>query len=100
MIAKDMTGKITGEFHAGAHFLSDDGINWRTAKQPKAYSRTVQYSNGTTVTLGSLERPQLLLNDNGTPECLFAAAADGPGGDFEFKNAENTWNIAIPLSVL
>jgi hypothetical protein len=25
---------------------------------------------------------------------MFAAAADGPGG---FKNAKNTWNIAIPM---
>lgn len=100
MIAKDMTGKITGEFHAGAHFLSDDGINWHVAEQPKAYSKTIRYSDGSTVTLGSLERPQLLFNADGIPECMFAAAADGPGGGFQFENTRNTWNIAIPISVL
>lgn len=96
MVAKDMTGEITGEIQSGAHFLSDDGIKWQTAKNPKAYSRTVSYTNGVTVTLGSLERPQLLLDKQRIPKCMFAAAADGPGG---FCNAKNTWNIAIPLSI-
>lgn len=95
MIAKDMTGKITGEYHSGAHFLSDDGINWQASKQPQAYSKAITYSDGTTTTLGCLERPQLLFDRDGIPKCMFAAAADGSGG---FHNAQNTWNIAIPLS--
>lgn len=96
MIAKDMTGKITGECHSGAHFLSDDGIKWHVSKQPKAYSKTITYSDGTTTTLGSLERPQLLFDRNGILKCMFAAASDGPGG---FYNAQNTWNIAIPMDL-
>lgn len=28
------------------------------------------------------------------PTHLFAATADGPGG---FRNADNTWNMVIPL---
>ena len=95
MIAKDMTGEITGEYHSGAHFLSDDGINWHPSKHPQAYSKKITYSNGTSVKLGCLERPQLLLNERGIPKCMFAAASDGTGG---FQNAQNTWNIAIPLS--
>jgi hypothetical protein len=95
MIAKDITGEITGEFHSGAHFLSDDGINWHVTDEPQAYSKTITYSDGTTTTLGSLERPQLLLDEKGIPKCMFAAASDGPGG---FRKAQNTWNIAIPLS--
>jgi hypothetical protein len=94
MIAKDMTGDITGEYHSGAHFESDDGIAWRVTPNPKAYSREVAFSDGTSTLLGSLERPQLLFDGNGRPACLFAAAADGPGG---FRKALNTWNIAIPL---
>jgi hypothetical protein len=95
MIAKDMTGDITGEYHSGAHFSSDDGITWQTVANPKAYSREITFCDGTATILGSLERPQLLFNDSGEPACMFAAAADGPGG---FRNAPNTWNIAIPLS--
>lgn len=99
MVAKDMSGKITGEFHSGAHFLSDDGINWHVSKHPQAYSKTVTYRDGTTRKLGSLERPQFLLNEEGIPKCMFAAAADGSGGfgNEAFQNAENTWNIAIPF---
>jgi hypothetical protein len=95
MIAKDMTGKITGEFHSGAHFSSDDGITWQIAREPKAYSKTVFFNNNTSMVLGCLERPQLLFGKDGNPKCMFAAAADGPGG---FSNAQNTWNIAIPLA--
>jgi hypothetical protein len=94
MIAKDMLGGITGEMHAGAHFESQDGVNWHPKEPAKAYSRTIAYDDGTSMTLGSLERPQLLLDENGDPEYLFAAAADGPGG---FYKASNTWSIAIPL---
>lgn len=94
MIAKDMTGDITGEIHAGAHFISEDGINWKTSHIPKAYSRTVKFADGTIKTMGCIERPQLLFDINKKPLCLFAATADGPGG---FEKAENTWNMAIPL---
>jgi hypothetical protein len=92
MIAKDISGNLTGEKHAGAHFVSTDGSQWLF--QGKAYSRTIKLDNGNSVTLGSLERPQLLFDAAGIPIALFAAAADGPGG---FDYAENTWNQVIPL---
>ncbi|MBO7146779.1 MAG: glycoside hydrolase family protein [Lentisphaeria bacterium] len=91
MIAKDLSGKLTGEYHAGAHFVSDDGIHWEYTH--KAYSRNIVL-DGKTITLGSLERPQLLFDESGNPEALFAAVADGPGG---FSHAENTWNQVFRL---
>ena len=93
MVAKDMTGNLTGELHSGAKFVSDDGINWRS--ESKAYSRTVSDRRGNVTTFGSLERPQLLFDANGEPEYLFAAVADGPGG---FKKADNTWNVCIKIN--
>ncbi len=56
MLAKDMLGGLTGERHAGVHALSDDGLSWRLADDPKAYSRTVTWSDGSRSTLGCLER--------------------------------------------
>jgi len=94
VIMKDLTGNITGEWHAGVHGYSKDGIHWEIAPQPKAYSRTVVWDNGDTTVQGSFERPQLMVNENGEPTHLFAATADGPGG---FRNAKNTWNMVIPL---
>ena len=92
MVAKDMTGDITGEYHAGAGFVSNDGINWQYCR--KSYSKTVVSEDGTLVTFGSLERPQVLFAENGVPEYLFAAVADGPGG---FNKAKNTWNISLEI---
>lgn len=95
MLAKDMLGGLTGEKHAGVHAHSEDGLNWRLADSPKAYSRTVLWSDGASTTLGCLERPQLLI-EHGVATHLFCAAADGPGG---FDHASNTWNQVIPLTL-
>lgn len=93
LLAKDMTGGITGEKHAGVQAWSRDGIAWELCQPPKAYSRKVVWENGEVTVQGSLERPQLLIKD-GKPTHLFAATADGPGG---FYKANHTWNMVIPL---
>lgn len=94
MLAKDMTGSITGEEIAGAHFLSQDGIRWQVAPAARGYSRTIRLADGREQHLGCLERPQIFFDAAGTPRCLFAAAGDGGGS---FRQAKNTWNIAIPI---
>jgi len=91
MVAKDMTGKIVGEKHAGVHARSADGLDWSLAG--KAWSRRVTWDDGATQEMGQLERPCLLIED-GKPVFLFAATGDGPGG---FNNMTQSWNIAIPL---
>jgi hypothetical protein len=93
MLAKDLAGEFTPEYHGGVHGWSLDGIVWQVAPDAQAYSRTVAWDDGTRSSLGSLERPQLLFQ-NGTPTHLFAAAADGPGG---FCKATDTWNLVMPL---
>ncbi|MBI3987548.1 MAG: glycoside hydrolase family protein [Lentisphaerae bacterium] len=94
MLFNDMTGKLTGEDHAGAQARSNDGIHWRLHDSPKAYSRTLRWTDGAVTTQGSLERPQLLFHE-GKPTHLFAATADGPGG---WQRACHTWNMVIPLA--
>jgi hypothetical protein len=93
MIFNDMTGYFTGEDHAGGHAVSADGVNWRLAEPPKAYSRQILWDDGQVTTQGSFERPQLLI-EAGVPTHLFAATADGPGG---FWRASRTWNMVVPL---
>jgi hypothetical protein len=93
IIAKDMTGNITGEKHAGVFLRSDDLYSWRLNDPVKAYSRKVIWDNGDTTIQGSLERPNILI-EQGIPCYLFFATADGPGG---FRNADNTWNMVVPL---
>ena len=93
MIAKDQSGSLTGEFHAGVHATSKDGMEWIVSQPAKAYSRHIQWDDGTETALGNFERPQLLIQ-NGKPVCLYCAAADGSG---RFKNMSRTWNVATPL---
>lgn len=94
MIAKDMSGKLVGEKHAGIHARSKDGVRWELAKDPKAWTRTLRWDDGSTQTMGQLERPFLLI-DNGRPIFLFAASGNGPGG---FQNMTESYNLAIPLA--
>lgn len=99
MVCKDLTGKITGEFHAGVHLVSADGVNWQLTPHPKAWSRTIKWDDGSVTTQASIERPFILMQ-NGQPTHLFAATADGPGPSDNrpgFHFAENTWNMVIPL---
>ena len=93
MILNDLTGKLTGEDHSGVHAFSEDGVTWRIADPPQAYSRTVTWSDGSVTKQGSLERPQLI-TQHGIPTHLVCATSDGPG---HFNYAKNTWNIVIPL---
>lgn len=93
MLFKDRTGSLCGEKDAGCYISSIDGENWSMDKLEKAYSRKLLWENGRATVQGSLERPQVLLQD-GKVTHLFFATADGPGG---FDKARNTWNIAIKL---
>lgn len=93
MIAKDQSGTLTEEYHAGVHATSKDGMDWTISNPAKAYSRVISWDDGTTLNSGSFERPQLLI-ENGKPVCLYCATGDGPGG---FNNAIKTWNVATPF---
>ena len=99
MVCKDLTGRITGEFHAAVHLFSSDGVAWTVAPHPKAWSRTIHWDDGSTTIQASIERPFILFQA-GKPAFLFAATADGPGphdGRPGHYFAENTWNMVIPL---
>ena len=92
-IFKDHVAKFTGEKGGGVMAHSKDGINWTVDKDPKAYSKTVEWENGTITKQGQLERPFILFED-GKPTFIFFATMDGPG---EFENGTRSWNMVIPL---
>jgi hypothetical protein len=100
MIAKDLNGKLCGELHAGIHLLSRDGVEWKLAPEPKAYSRHVRWSDGQIREMGCLERPQLLF-DGGMPTHLFAAMGEGPTGKpGGFAHITRSWTGVVPLARL
>ncbi len=94
IIFKDHVARYTGERGGGVLAHSKDGIHWQIDKDPKAYSRTVEWEDGSTVLQGQLERPFILFDKKGKPTHLFFATMDGPGG---FFNATKSWNMVIPF---
>jgi arylsulfatase A-like enzyme len=77
-IVKDFSqsGTLTPQFGALALITSEDGIHdWRRADHPVVSLRELRNEDGTTTGLAHLERPQLLLDEDGQPLILFAAAS-------------------------
>lgn len=93
IIFKDHVAKFTGEKGGGAMAHSSDGINWTIDSDPKAYSLTVEWEDGSIGKQGQLERPFIYF-ENGKPVYVFFATMDGPGG---FENATRSWNMCIPI---
>ena len=92
-IFKDHVSKFTGEQGGGVMAHSKDGIRLTVDKDPKAYSRTVEWEDGKVEMQGQLERPFLLF-ENGKATYAFFATMNGPGG---FENATKSWNMVIPI---
>lgn len=92
-IFKDHVAKFTGEKGGGVMAHSPNGIQWTIDKDPKAYSRTVEWEDGKVEMQGQLERPFLLF-ENGKATHAFFATMNGAGG---FDNATQSWNMVIPI---
>lgn len=95
ILAKDQRGHITGHVGHGIIANSKDGIFWKLDEKPYAYTKTIQWDDGTEKTMGQLERVSVLLDENNKITHLFFATMDGPGG---FNNSTKSWNIVVPLN--
>ncbi len=93
LIAKDMTGKIVGERHAGIHARSQDALSWTLAAQPKAWTRNIVWDDGQPETLTKLERPFVYF-EAGQARYLFGAVGRGGTGH---EGMTEAIIIAIPL---
>ena len=69
---------ITGEWGSGFYAESDDCIHFTIPENPKVYSRTVHWADGSTTQQGNMERPWLLFDEDGNPSYLFCASGKGP----------------------
>jgi hypothetical protein len=93
MLAKDQRGTITGEFHGGLLAHSKDALHWTIDKTPKAYTRTVTWTDGKEQVMGQLERAFPLF-ENGVITHLFFAAMDGAGG---FQHGTKSWSLVMKM---
>lgn len=74
-IFKDFNGNYTKGEPCLAIMYSEDGITWRLPKNSLFMKKKLILTNGDTLKVNRLERPQLLLNEEGDPEVLYAACA-------------------------
>lgn len=74
---------LTGEWGAGFYAESDDCIHFEVAQSPKVYSRTVRWADGSVTTQRNMERPSLLMNEDGEPTHIFCASKNGASYAFE-----------------
>ncbi len=88
MVMKDMRGGICGEAGGGIHAWSEDGVSWKLAEPVKAWSRRVEFDDGSARELRHVERPQVLVED-GRARWVFFAVMSEDGRD--------TWNMAVPV---
>ncbi|WP_289021646.1 glycoside hydrolase family protein [uncultured Salegentibacter sp.] len=92
-LVRDFNGDITGKGHSMALFKSVDGTEWSPAKNVLASDLKLRWENGSSETVARLERPQLLMDEQGEPLVLFSACA------IQSPSNENghSFNIHIPL---
>ena len=93
-VLKDFSGKITGEVPGLALLESEDGIVWTRPEQAFFMRKEVVLDSGDTLSVKHLERPQLLLDENGDPLVLYAACSLENAGN---KRDGSTFNVHIPL---
>ncbi len=94
VIFKDFTGRITQGESGLAILESMDGISWTRPDSPLFMKKELILKNGDTVKVNRLERPQLLLNPDGSPNTLYCAAAIV---NISPRTDGSSFNVQIPL---
>lgn len=74
-IFKDFNGQFTKGEPCLAIMASQDGIHWNLPEHSMFMKKQLIFQDGTPVEVKRLERPQLLLDEEGNPEVLYAACA-------------------------
>jgi len=85
MLIEDADARYTGQTAYGAHFISEDGVNWRPNDPALGYTHTVPLAGGGVIQASRRERPALLI-ENGRITALFTAVQVG----------DATWNCVQP----
>jgi len=95
-VFKDFPGKISGAEPGLAILVSSDGINWQRPINPLFMKKELFFTNGQSLVVSNLERPQLLLSEDGLPLVLYCACSVDPVED---KKDGSTFNVQILLNI-
>ena len=94
-VFKDFSGRFTGAKPGLAVLTSIDGIEWRLPKNPLFSLKQLIFSDGKSIPVSNLERPQLLIDESGIPRILYAACSITP---LAGKTDGSTFNVQIGIS--
>lgn len=95
-VVKDFSGQLTGHKKTLALLSSKDGISWNLTKHPLFMKKELHLTDGSLLPMDRLERPQLLLDENGIPKILYAASSLH---NVNPKNDGSSFNVQIPLQI-
>ncbi|MFV0566918.1 MAG: glycoside hydrolase family protein [Flavobacteriaceae bacterium] len=97
VVFKDFTGRITEGKPGLAILESLDGMKWTKPNNPFFMKKELVLKNGDTLKANRLERPQLLINNDGTPNTLYCASSIV---DVNPRTDGTSFNVQIPLKTI
>ncbi len=96
-VMKDFTGRITRAEPGLGLMVSEDGIAWSAAENPLFSPIQLTFEDGTVLQVSNLERPQMLLDGEGTPLAFYAACSVEPVGG---KTDGTTFNVQFGVKTI
>lgn len=93
VIMKDFTGNICGVSYGGVYASSVNGRDWELGNPPLAYSRTIQWTDGTSSTHGKVERAGVMVEGGKSTHVFFAITAAGE----KYPYTSRSRSVVIPL---
>jgi hypothetical protein len=94
-VFKDFSGRFTGAEPGLALLVSPDGENWQKPLDSFFMSKELLFARGQRLSVSHLERPQLLIEEDGMPSVLYCACSVEPVRD---KKDGSTFNVFISLA--
>lgn len=94
VVLKDFTGRITEDKPGLALLESLDGIKWTKPVNTFFMKKEVVLQSGDTIKMNRLERPQLLIDEDGNPTVLYCAGAIT---EVNTRQDGSSFNVQIPL---
>jgi hypothetical protein len=77
VVLSDWEGKATGVYRQGAQYYSKDGEHYTLLSTSAVYSKTVEYSDGSSQKFARRERPFVFAESSGVVTGFFTACFDG-----------------------
>lgn len=93
-VFKDFGGQFTKGVPSLAVMASKDGIDWQLPQHSLFLPKQLTLTDGSVLKVDRLERPQLLIDDDGSPQVLYAACSVGNLNPSKFGES---FNVQIPI---